>query len=819
MKRGWRILLFGMGGLLPPALAAAQTPPPPGPTLAETSGDRLNTTGRDIPLGGPLTDNGFVLGEVSYTLTAQDQIVIDAQSLLPLLQRALTPEAWQGVATAIGTRPSISANDLFALGIPISYDPATFGLKLAINPDLRPRQAISISGGYGDLTGPVAEPEDFSAYITAFGNVDYVHRGDDSGLRTPSVVLDSAVRYRGFVLENEATVQDGFQREGTRIVYDDLARTARYSAGDLQPISRGFSGATPMAGLSVVRVYADLEPQRNIQPRGQRSFTLVRPSTVETFINGQSVQQTRLNPGTYDIRDFPFAQGANDVRLVIRDDAGIESTVSFSINFDRTLLAPGLTEFGLYAGVKAPFDGGGRSYTGAPVASGFFRRGLSETLTAGANFQASERGGVLGGEGVWASRIGTLGIDLAASSIDRIGQGYAVNIGYERIFGGAGGGVKSLVGSFQATSRNFATPDALFAANPFAYEFGATYSQSIGLDHYIALNSFYSIGRDEVENQLSARASYTWRTNSRLLLTAEAIYEDRRQSRDYGIRVALTYRFNRSSSATAEVDTSRDRARLSYQTSSGRGVGSYSASASIDRSEQVSGINGTLNAILNRAEVGAAHLTSLSRSGNAIVDQRTSIRAATSIAFAGGSFGLARPIYDSFAMVKPHSSLKAPVYLSPTNDEYLARSGTFGPAVASELSAYSPTLLTYDAPGAPIGYDLGSGTVQFRPPYRSGYLVEVGSDYSATYTGRILQADGQPLSLEAGFASELSNPDRPPVQMFTNRGGRFAVSGLRPGKWRIEIGKGDKSAVYMLDVPADADGLIRGGDLKPEVKK
>lgn len=790
------------------------------PPAGADATQRLNTTGRDIPLGGPLTDGGFILGEISYVLTADSQIVVDAKMLLPLLQRALTPELWQRLATAIGDRGEVSTRELADLGLSIAYDPSNFGLRLSIGPEMRPRQAISVSGGYDPVTGPVEPPQDFSAYLTAFANVDYVHKGGDTGLADPNVLLDSAVRLKGFVLENEASIQGRFRREGTRLVYDDLRRTARYTVGDLEPISRGFSGASPMAGASIVRVYADLEPQRNIQPRGQRSFTLTRASTVETIVNGQTVQQTRLNPGTYDITDFPFAQGANDVRLVIRDDTGRENVISFSINFDRTLLSAGLSEFGLFAGVEAPFSAGGRSYSGTPIASGFYRRGVSDELTVGGNFQANDKGGVAGAEVVWASPIGTLAFNLAGSKNKGIGSGYAVNIGYELAIRTADQGARSLTASFQTLSRDFATPGALIADNRFKYEFGATYSQTIGADHYVSTDAFYSVGRGSNPDQSTVRATYGWRASPRLLFTAEASYEDRRRESGFGIRLGLTYRFNRKSSGSAEIDTRRERGRLSYQRSSGTGVGSYNASASIDRFEDSTGVNANLNLTTNRAEVGAAHLTSFSNGGG-IIDQRSSLRAGASIAFAGGQVALSRPIYDSFAIVKPHESLgKASVYLDPRGKEYLAKSGALGGAVMPELSAYSPRLVTYDAPAAPAGYDLGRGSVQFVPPYRSGHLVRIGSEYFVTYTGQLLAADETPRSLVAGLAYEEAAPDRPPIQMFTNRAGRFAVQGLRAGRWRIEVPtRGGDTAIYAIEVPAGADGLVRGGAIKPEGRK
>ncbi|MBX7483434.1 hypothetical protein [Qipengyuania qiaonensis] len=777
--------------------------------------NEINPTGRNVPLGGPLIDNGFVIGQIDYLLRTDGEIEFEAAQFLGLVLPRLNTESGQSVAQNLTGKPTVTASELRALGVPISYNPQTFAIELTIAVAQRPRQEISVSGAPPLAISEITPPAGLSGYVTILGNLDYVHRGFDTGLQNPNILVDSAVRFNDFVLENEATIQDDFRRENTRLVYDDLRRSMRFAGGDLRPVSRGFSGASPIAGISAERIYADLDPQRNIQPRGQRSFTITQTSTVETFVNGVSVQQTRLQPGTYDIGDFPFAQGANDVRLVVRADDGRESVVSFSIAFDRNLLAKGLSEFGVYAGVATPFDGRGRDYTSSPAASGFYRRGISETVTAGGNFQVGERGGVAGAEVVWASPIGTLGFDLAASNVDGVGTGYALNLGLERDFGTASSHRRSLVATYQYVSEDFANADARTAVNLFSHEFGATFSMGISRDHYVSADGFYSVGRSRPD-QYTARTTYGWRINTRMLFTAEASYQDRGFNREYGVRAALTMRFGTRSTATAEIDTRREGGRLSYQTSSGRGVGSFNAQATVEYFDQQLAGNGNITALLNRAEVGAAHSTSYSTDTRSIVDQRTSLRLGTSIAFADGEIALSRPIFNSFAIFAPHRTLNdAPVYLQPDGDDYTARSGALGGAVASDLSSYTPQLFTYDVPDAPLGYDLGAGLAAIVPPYRSGYIIDVGSDYSITFVGALLKPNGEPLTLTSALVYEVDAPDRPPVQAFTNRFGKFVAMGLRPGRWRAEAGFGDRLQTYVFEIPAAAEGLVRSEPLLP----
>lgn len=791
----------------PPAIASR-------PALTAPPAPRLNGAGRDIHLSGPLKDGDFIVGEVSYLLTADGRILVDAGGFLALMQGLLSPEAWAELAESAASEARIPAETLRRLGYPVAYDPATFGLSVTLDPARRQRRNISLSGASNERQGPRAQPAAVSGYVTGFLTADYVHVGPDAGMGAPNLLIDSAVRVRSVVLETEATFADGFSREGTRLVYDDARRNARWTAGDLRPQSRGFSGASPMAGLSLERVYADLDPHRVVQPRGQQSFTLARPSTVEVLVNGRSVAQTRLTPGSYDISDFPFAQGGNDVRLVLRDDTGAESVISFSVRFDRSLLEAGLAEFGLYAGVGARASSAGRTYSGDPAASGFYRRGLTDSLTAGASFRAGGRGGVVAGEAVWAAPVGTLGLDLAASSVDGIGQGFALNLGYERMFGAAGGQARSLSATFQAVSEGFAGPDAERADNPFAFQAGLTYAQTLGQRRYLSADVFYAVGRGDREDFGSARVTYGWRVSDRATFSAEAEVEQNHGRTDVGLRLGLSYQLGRFSGGSIEADTRRERARLTYQTAGGRDVGAWNASGSLDATAEGAAVNAYFATRLNRAELGGAHITAFDAEGGGITDQRTTLRAGASLAFADGAFAVSRPIHDGFVLFRPHRTLgDAPVYVAPHAGGYSARSGRLGGAVASELSAHSARSVTYDAPDAPTGYDLGVGLVQVLPPYRAGYLVTVGSDYSVSAIGQLLGRGGDPAGLQAGLAHEVGRPDTPPVRMFTNATGRFSVQALRPGRWRIELESGE---AYAIHIPDDAEGLVRLGVLTPD---
>lgn len=807
-----------------PAPAPAPTPAPgtlPAPASTPASTPvRLNPTGRTISLSAPLRDGPFQLSEVDFRIGSDDSISIGRESLIMALRARLAPERIAELEQRLAGMEFAPLAQMAAAGYPISYDPATISLSIDIPAASRTTTTIQLSGLDRAPRGDFAPPADFSAYLNIRSFADYAWDGPERGLTSPSALLDSAVRVRGFVLENEASARSGglgrkFVREGTRLVFDDRDRLIRWTAGDLRPVGRGFAGSPQMAGFSAQRIYSIVDPLRLVQPTGDRSFTLSRSATVEAVINGQQIRRLRLQPGVYNIRDLPFVQGTNDVQFIIEDDAGGREVIRFTEFFERTLLAPGLTEFAVHAGVLAPFDGGARNYQlGEPAASGWARRGINSHLTLGGNFNVRKSGGVAGAEAVLATSFGTLGVDAAFSINDVVGNGMAVNIGLQRSFGSMTGRAKSVSASAEYRSANFSNPGALIVDNRFSWIGSAAYSQSIGERQYVSISGTYLLGRGANANEQSARLTYGLSVNPRTSVLVEGSYENRAQGQNgWAVRAGLVMRLGRRSSASAEVDSRNERARIGYQTSHGDGVGAWSASGDADFGYDDVNFNGSANYTANRAEIALAHNSSVAYGNAGREFQRSSIRMGTAIVFADGAIALSRPVTDSFAIVVPHRSLNgAAVYTNPNEDGYSAKSGMLGGAVEPNLSAYFARNLTFDVPNAPVGYDLGAGAARVLPPYRSGFRIDAGSDYSVTAIGSLIGPNGQPVSLLVGRAIELSAPDRAPVTLFTNREGRFGAPGLRAGRWRIDMPTVPPSSIEITIAEGET-GVARLGSL------
>jgi outer membrane usher protein len=784
---------------------------------------KLNPTKHAVTLILPAMVDNFYLGDISVTIQPDDQVQFSTQRLVELLSPILAQAPLESLRARFTGTPVAALTDFDGTGVKVAYNPKTLQFVIIVPSEMRIPRGLSVANLGGAQNGKFVDPASLAAYLNVRGMLDYVEKGTTTGLRSPLFYLDGALWTSGVGLESEGIWQPGvsasgaraFQRQGTRLVFDDLTSPVRLTVGDLQPVGSGFQSVPSMSGLSLYRSYSALQPLVSVRPTGDQTFQLTRASDVRVTVNGSDVRYIHLAPGSYNLRDFPFSQGANDISVLIQDDAGRQETLHYNVFFDQTQLAPGLSEFGLFTGVKSPLANYGPHYTNDWMLSGFYRYGVSQALTVGANVQSDAYSTMAGLQALFGTSLGTFSFDLAGSSIGHYGRGYAATLNYQRLFQFVNGQGDSLNLAVTTRSKNFGAVGSLTPNNIYGLELSGGYTHAFNELFYGSLTAHYSKARSGYSDVHDYHAIVGYRLTDRMGLTVDTSYQEGGFNKGFGVLVSLTWRPGDSGSLRGDFNSRRNDARLSYQDIEGNGVGSYNVFADVDRADDGTSVNAGANYIGNRGEVGINQFSSMDAGFGGANNIRTTLHASTALAFADGAVSVGRPVLQSFAIVETHKSLgSAPVYVEPTPNSYEASSEVLGTALDSSLSAYVPRTVTVSVPDAPTGYDVGSGTFRLNPPYRGGYKLVVGSDYSVTVIGRLLMADGKPVSLIAGNATEVSKPDRPPVQIFTNAQGKFGLSGLRPGKWQIVMAT-DPAIQFLLTVPETANGVVRAGDLTP----
>ena len=808
-----------------PAQKAADEPSAPTP--------RLNTTGRAVDLQVPFKDGGREIGSVLVRIDEADNVSVDAAGVLPLLENLFDQDVLDSLSDA-AVDGRLTPASFEAAGLDLAFDPGLLELQLMTPVDRRRDQVVSLASER-QTAGIVENASDIAAYVNIFTGVTHTEgerTEDDSDYGAFDqflLDLETSVSAFGPVLESEFSYEDdelngegAFFRTGTRVIIDDQERANRYAAGDLLIAGRGFQDSLDILGVGIARRYA-LQPGRNVRPTGRREFTIERASNVDVVVNGRVLRRLRLDPGTYDLRDIPLANGGNDIELVIEDDAGAIERIDFSSYYDFSLLAPGEVDFGMGAGIAS--DAGSRSpdyLEDEPVASVYVRTGLSPSLTAGVNGQIASSRRQAGIEMTVPLIVGNLAVDAAGSHSDDVGYGAAFGLDYAYIFGSQDPLNRSLVFSAEAVTADFdgvdpeedSDLDDQDVLNDRIADLSLNYSQSLIASMRGSLGGRYSFGRGDEDDRASVNLglfgplgrSANWSLRSEYRVDDDS--DTDAASIFASIRIPLSF----DQDVSFSFDSRSDEVRGDYAYQGGSRVGSLGASLGVARSgDEDFSVDAGADYIGNRFRAAIDHDTRFVELDGDDRTSTTRVRAETAIAFADGQVAVGRPVAESFAILSAHPTLEdRTVFADPTDNGDLATSGWLGPALVPTIGTYGSRRLDVDVDDLPPGYDLGAGAFTLEPRYGSGYALEVGSAATVTAMGTLEYDDGEPVALVAGQAHHRDDESFEPVLMFTNRAGRFAISGLKPGPYQLKLNDAEGTSID-IDIPDDAIGLHRAG--------
>lgn len=751
---------------------------------------------------------------------------IDQETLLKLARPLLKPEMIETVRKLPAVGGFIALKDLKEAGLPFEFDIEQMTLSFFPTADQRPGGHVTLSEG-GDLT----PAEQFypratvSGYINFNGSAQY-----SSGGSAPSETLgiSGAIRVMNLVIESEAAIAQGaIARQGTRAVYDDPAKAIRYMAGDITPATVGMQTGTGFLGVSIQKSYGKLQPQKNIRPTGQRSFRLERPSEVDIIVNGQVVRRLQMPPGDHDVSELPLKAGENMLTLEITDDTGQHTTLTFTVFFDYTLLAPGVSEWGLAAGYRsdtgasAPFY-----YWNDRAATAYYRLGLTENVTATAHVQADPHAAVAGLMAVAPTWLGRMSVEIAGSSGWYSSQGIAAALTYtpEALLK-----AWDIPGAIQvAADYRSAAFTPLFATsgtNGEAISVNGFYSLALPDDYSVSFSGNLAAGSAFSSTKLGGGLSISKSVQPDLSWTLAWSYDSApaipgSASGPWSVLGRINVKLAKDTELAFTQDGFNGTSVVGLSTTGQAGDGHYAIKADIEKdphavtkgdSEDQADFSASYSG--TRFDVSASRSRRFFASSRGVISDVSVLSGAGAVAFADDHIAVGRTVTDSFAIVTPHKSLSDATLRVGGGGSAGARaaSDSLGPALVSDLPSYSHSQLPIEADDAPEGYDLGSGVFDVQPGYKSGYVLKVGSEYAVIATGS-LELEGKPLALLSGLAKEEGVADPRKVVVFTNGAGRFSAEGLKPGQWRIEM-IGDPPPCFRLTVPEKASGIFDAGTL------
>jgi outer membrane usher protein len=170
--------------------------------------------------------------------------------------------------------------------------------------------------------------------------------------------------------------------------------------GDAITGSLPWSRATRLGGVQFQRDFA-LQPERITFPVPAFLGQAALPSTIDLYVNGLRQYSGDAPAGPFQLDSVPIVNGAGEAQVVVTDIMGRQSTYSFPFYTTSQLLQPGLSDWSVEAGfVREDYGTKSFSYDAQPVASGVWRRGMSDRITLEAHGEAGDGLALAGAGGV-----------------------------------------------------------------------------------------------------------------------------------------------------------------------------------------------------------------------------------------------------------------------------------------------------------------------------------------------------------------------------------------------------------------------------------
>ena len=491
----------------------------------------------------------------------------------------------------IGLKPRgyASPDQLIALdelvGLSYRYDEASQKIFIMVVDELReartlngsaaPKDDVAVRADYGGVLNYTLFTAGSGRWEPRFSPRSFAFNGSsatfDARAFTPFGTLSQSGILRTTSFDNRFDAL----RLDTTFAYSDRETLTTYRAGDA--ISGGLAWTRPIriGGLQAQRNFG-LRPDLVTLPLPSASGSAAVPSTVDVFVNNVRTSSQDIESGPFRISNVPAVTGSGTARVVLRDASGRETVTSLPFYVSSKLLAQGLYDFSLEAGMpRFSYATAADTYARQFVTSASGRSGLLDWLTleghaeagaglwnagAGANVQtgsfgvasgalaASHFGGRFGLQGYLAYETSVLGASIQVSSQRTFGSYDDLASVTARLQAGIFADPQSVLSGFSFANASFANSSWPVGAVPGALWLSARAPKaldrfSIGLPLPFDLSTLSAsfIHLEDATGRVSRILSASWSRGLAYQATAFATaFADIGDRRNCGFLVGLS---------------------------------------------------------------------------------------------------------------------------------------------------------------------------------------------------------------------------------------------------------------------------------------
>ena len=738
--------------------------------------------------------NGQAFGEIEAVRSADGDFWIRAEDLGTFKVTIGT-----GVGTrTIGGQSHVSMRSLGALKM--AFEERTLSLSVDLPAAFFP---LEKTNQYLQSFSVRATESPFSSF---FNYRVAASRGNTSDTQQYALAGEAGFRFSGILFRHEAgwtrsADNTNSMRVATQAIYDDTERLNRWTLGDSTASSGTLGSTFPLIGLNLTRLYA-INPSFVRQPLATFAGSALLPSQIEVLASGVPIYRGDVKPGPFELRDLFYANGARNIDVRVRDMLGRVETVTFPFYFAEGLLAKGLSEynfsFGRRRDTPLTFDTSQSRLT----ALGFYRTGLTNSLTVGfrgeANHDLWNAGPTVAAK---SDKFGVVELAYSASnrkSVASRGNAYSFAYTFASEFLTArysrlrfSDGYASLV-LLQPDSRpirddrlDFTTGNSLLG----------TFSFALGTTTFVN-------GHSERSSTLGWNRTIFARTQ--LFASIGDIRGDRQERRGF---VGLTYNLNAEENALAIAQKSKDGNTQSIQFSrnvpQGEGLGYRieveRASAADARQLRIAPF---LQYNFSAGSVSVNALDQIATGGART--QRAEVAFAGGVGCVNTSCLPSRTIADSFAIV----DLGVPIadVRILRNNQVVGKTSVAGKMIVSDLGSYYETEIRLNDQDLPIEYGFKLSALRISPALRSGSRIDFGVKRILTVFGKLIVSLGKRQLPLANYLAVLTQNERRRI-ISTENDGAFYLEDMVPGKYTGVAIVDGAACQFELTVP-ETEGIM-----------
>lgn len=673
------------------------------------------------------------------------------------------------------TSDYISLKSLDTAGLSPVYTHSKLSLELTIPPALQKAQDISIIPNTSENSIDVVEQQDFSTYLNFFTyqNLYTIKNSDPNNTYTGSYTFDGSVNYINWVINSKYTFNNYGEYEPAEITLtrDIVELDIRLRAGNYPVYNTGFQRSGKYQGFSVNNNIIN----RNLTNTSKDIPLLIsETSTAEIWMNGRPLKTITLNPGNYNLRNFPFYSGLNEIDLFISPISGSKVKYQYILPQSTNNLPVGKHDYAYSIGIP---DWSPDSF----LFTGSHSYGLLNFLTLGFNLQVSDIDILAGNNITYATNIGIFGLDNGLFQNFNNSAGYSGRVGYKYI-NNTSQYIPVVNLSLALSTENFyqdttSSDKFLDATGSLSQRITNRFNSNLALNY----QTFHS--NQDSDLNLLMRLNYFFKTNFSLNLT----FRSSLTSPNYDeTTIMLLFSYNNSKIGTStnyvsDIVSTRQRVDIKQQIPNTK----FETSATYESPSRFDDINNNVNASVNyNGDRFNTRATSIFFNTDSTETYSNTLNFSTAIAYTGGYINFSKPISDSFAIVVPRYNLdKEKVGVNYNGIDYEVKSDFLGSPILTSLNAYNLKIVTIDILNPTSDIFVLENVFYLIPSYRSGTVVYIGKEPEIVVRATIKDSDNNKVQYITGLIENGEEES----SFFTNSNGEAVIYGLTGGRYRLHI--------------------------------